>query len=77
MKEEFESLHQFLRDEESARMSVLKEEEELKSQMMKKRTEEISKEIRSLFDTIKAIEKEIHGEDITFLKVKDSFYVYL
>ncbi|XP_076128910.1 zinc-binding protein A33-like [Alosa pseudoharengus] len=68
IKEEFERLHQFLRDEESARMAVLKEEEEFKSQMMKKKTEEISKEIQSLLDIIKAIEKYMDGEDITFLK---------
>lgn len=51
-------------------MAVMKEEEELKSQMVKKKTEEISKEIISLLDTIKAIEKDMDGEDITFLKVK-------
>lgn len=71
IKEEFESLHQFLRDEEAANMAVLKEEEELKSQMMRKKTEEINKDILSLAETIKAIEKEMDGEDITLLKVKD------
>lgn len=70
IKEEFESLHQFLREEETFSIAVLKEEEEMKSQMMKKKTEEISKEMQSLTDTIKAIEQDMDGDDVTFLKVK-------
>ena len=35
IKEEFEKLHKFLRDEEAARIVALREDEEKKSQMMK------------------------------------------
>ncbi|XP_030639298.1 tripartite motif-containing protein 35-like isoform X3 [Chanos chanos] len=68
IKEEFEKLHQFLRDEETARMTALREEEEQKSQMMKEKIEEMSREISSLSDTIRAIEEKIKAKDITFLK---------
>ncbi|XP_030648356.1 zinc-binding protein A33 isoform X2 [Chanos chanos] len=68
IKEEFEKLHQFLRDEEAARIAALREEEEQKSQMMKEKIEEMSTEIKHLSDKIRAIEEEIKSEDISFLK---------
>ncbi|XP_036448277.1 zinc-binding protein A33-like [Colossoma macropomum] len=68
IKEEFEKLHQFLRDEEAARIAALKEEEEQKSQMMRRKIEEMNGEISSLSDTIRHIEKEMEAEDILFLQ---------
>ncbi|XP_063042051.1 zinc-binding protein A33-like [Engraulis encrasicolus] len=68
IKEEFEKLHQFLRDEEAARISALKEEEEQKSQMMKKKIEKMSREISSLSESIRAIEEEMEADDVTFLQ---------
>ncbi|XP_062391029.1 zinc-binding protein A33-like [Sardina pilchardus] len=68
IKEEFEKLHQFLRDEEAARIAALREEEEQKSQMMKEKIEKMSREISSLSDTIRAIEEEMKADDITFLQ---------
>ena len=70
IKEEFEELHQFLQDEEAARIAALREEEEQKSQMMKEKIDRMSREISSLSDTIRAIEKEMGGDDITFLQVR-------
>ncbi|XP_062391329.1 E3 ubiquitin-protein ligase TRIM35-like [Sardina pilchardus] len=67
IKQEFEKLHQFLRDEEAARIAALKEEEKQKSQMMKEKIEKMSREISSLSDTIRAIQ-EIGGSDITLLQ---------
>ncbi|XP_036448280.1 tripartite motif-containing protein 35-like [Colossoma macropomum] len=68
IKEEFEKLHQFLRDEEAARIAALKEEEEQKSQMMRRKIEEMNGEISSLSDTIRNIEKEMEDEDVLFLQ---------
>ncbi|KAL6483722.1 hypothetical protein MHYP_G00085940 [Metynnis hypsauchen] len=68
IKEEFEKLHQFLRDEEAARITALKEEEEQKSQMMRRKIEEMNGEISSLSDTIRNIEKEMEAEDVLFLQ---------
>ncbi|XP_030648146.1 zinc-binding protein A33-like [Chanos chanos] len=68
IKKQFEKLHQFLRDEEAARIAALREEEEQKSQMMKEKIEEMSREITHLSDTVRAIVEEIKAEDISFLK---------
>ncbi|KAI4902388.1 hypothetical protein NFI96_026357 [Prochilodus magdalenae] len=69
-KEEFEKLHQFLQDEEAARISALKEEEELKSQMLKEKIEKMNREISALSDTIRVIEEEMGAEDVSFLQVR-------
>uniref|UniRef100_A0A8C7TQI6 B30.2/SPRY domain-containing protein n=1 Tax=Oncorhynchus mykiss TaxID=8022 RepID=A0A8C7TQI6_ONCMY len=67
IKMEFKKFHQFLYHEERARIAELKEEEEQKSQMMKKKIEKMSREISSLSDTIRTIEEELGAEDISFL----------
>ncbi|XP_036400944.1 tripartite motif-containing protein 35-like [Megalops cyprinoides] len=68
IKAEFEKLHQFLRDEEEARLVALREEEEQKSQMMKEKIENITKHVSTLSEKIKAIEKTMDSDDISFLK---------
>ncbi|XP_038831305.1 tripartite motif-containing protein 35-like [Salvelinus namaycush] len=68
IKEEFEKLHQFLREEEEARIADLKEEEKQKSQKMKEKIEQMNREISSLSDTIRTIERELKDEDISFLQ---------
>ncbi|XP_029900659.1 nuclear factor 7, ovary-like [Myripristis murdjan] len=67
IKDEFKKLHQFLQEEEEARIAALREEEEQKSRTMKEKTEALSREIAALSDTIRAIEKELRAEDISFL----------
>ncbi|XP_029899972.1 nuclear factor 7, ovary-like [Myripristis murdjan] len=68
IKEKFKKLHQFLQEEEEARIAALREEEEQKSQTMKEKTEALSREIAALSDTIRAIEKELRAEDVSFLQ---------
>ncbi|XP_076120220.1 zinc-binding protein A33-like [Alosa pseudoharengus] len=68
IKEEFEKLHQFLRDEEAARIATLREEEEQKTKLMKEKIEKMTREISSLSDTIRAIEEEMGADDVTFLQ---------
>uniref|UniRef100_A0A667XSB7 B30.2/SPRY domain-containing protein n=1 Tax=Myripristis murdjan TaxID=586833 RepID=A0A667XSB7_9TELE len=67
IKEEFKKLHQFLQEEEEARITALRKEEEQKSRTMKEKTEALSREIAALSDTIRAIEKELRAEDVSFL----------
>ncbi|XP_029901955.1 nuclear factor 7, brain-like [Myripristis murdjan] len=67
IKEEFKKLHQFLQEEEEARIGALREEEEQKSRTMKEKTEALSREIAALSDTIRATEKELRAEDVSFL----------
>ncbi|XP_064197540.1 E3 ubiquitin-protein ligase TRIM35-like [Anguilla rostrata] len=68
IKMEFEKLQQFLKDEEAARITALREEEEQKSQMMKENIEKMTEEISSLSEQIRAIEQELGAEDVSFLQ---------
>ncbi|XP_046872210.1 E3 ubiquitin-protein ligase TRIM35-like isoform X2 [Hypomesus transpacificus] len=68
IKEEFKKLHQFLQEEEEARIAALRKEEKQKSQMMKKKIKGLSREISTLSHTITAIEEELRAEDISFLQ---------
>ncbi|KAJ8011089.1 hypothetical protein DPEC_G00054560 [Dallia pectoralis] len=68
INEEFEKLHQFLRDEEEARIAALRQEEQQKSLVMKYMIEEISKEIASLSDTIRSIEEKLASDTLTCLQ---------
>uniref|UniRef100_UPI003AABA301 E3 ubiquitin-protein ligase TRIM39-like n=1 Tax=Centroberyx gerrardi TaxID=166262 RepID=UPI003AABA301 len=68
IEKEFKKIHQFLKKEEKARIAALREEEEQKSQMMKKKIEGLSREIAALSDTVRAIEKELRAEDVSFLQ---------
>ncbi|XP_058874078.1 zinc-binding protein A33-like [Acipenser ruthenus] len=73
IKEEFEKFRQFLRDEEKARIAALRGEEEQKGRIMKEKIEKLTREISSLSDTIRVIEKEMEAGDIFFLqKYKDT-----
>ncbi|XP_048050203.1 nuclear factor 7, ovary-like [Megalobrama amblycephala] len=68
IKQQFEKLHQFLRDEEEAAITALREEEEQKKQMMKEKLEEMNRHISALSHTIKDMEKMMKANDICFLK---------
>ncbi|KAK3532602.1 hypothetical protein QTP86_025364, partial [Hemibagrus guttatus] len=70
IREEFEALHQFLREEEAVRISELKKEEAEKSETVMIKMEEMEIEITSLINTIRYIEKEMSSQDILFLQVK-------
>ncbi|XP_047438231.1 nuclear factor 7, ovary-like [Mugil cephalus] len=68
IKKQFKKLHQFLQEEEEARIKALREEEKQKSQMMKEKIDALSREITALSDTIRVTEKELKAEDISFLQ---------
>ncbi len=62
IKQQFEKIYQFLRDEEEATITALREEEEQK-------LEEINRHISALSHTIKDTEEMMKDNDICFLKV--------
>ncbi|XP_033481792.2 nuclear factor 7, ovary-like [Epinephelus lanceolatus] len=68
IKKQFKKLHQFLQEEEEARISALRDEEGQKSQVMKEKIEALCREIAALSDTIRATEEELRAEDISFLQ---------
>ncbi|XP_047437966.1 zinc-binding protein A33-like [Mugil cephalus] len=67
IKEQFKKLHQFLQEEEEARIKALREEEEQKSKAVKEMIKSLSREIATLLQTIRATEKELRAEDVSFL----------
>uniref|UniRef100_A0A3Q4H9P4 Uncharacterized protein n=1 Tax=Neolamprologus brichardi TaxID=32507 RepID=A0A3Q4H9P4_NEOBR len=67
IKEQFKKLHQFLQEEEEARITALREEEEEKSASMSEMIAALIREIESLSETIRATEEELRARDIAFL----------
>ncbi|XP_016521671.1 tripartite motif-containing protein 35-like [Poecilia formosa] len=65
--EEFKKLHQFLAEEEEARLAALREEKEQKRGMMEEKMEALSREIAALSDTVRATEEELRAADVSFL----------
>ncbi|XP_042352569.1 zinc-binding protein A33-like [Plectropomus leopardus] len=68
IKEEFEKLHLFLREEEKSRLKVLKQEEEIKTQVMCVKLEDIKDQIKTLSSTISDIEAALKANDLPFLQ---------
>lgn len=66
---EFEKLHAFLRAEEEARMEALKREEKQRSRAMAQKLEEITKDITSVSQHIRALEEELDLDAISMLHV--------
>ncbi|XP_055016052.1 E3 ubiquitin-protein ligase TRIM35-like [Boleophthalmus pectinirostris] len=65
--DEFKKMHQFLEEEEEARLKALREEEEQKIQKMKDKMEAVSREIEALSETIRATEEQLRAADVSFL----------
>ncbi|XP_015257044.1 PREDICTED: tripartite motif-containing protein 35-like [Cyprinodon variegatus] len=68
IRDQFQKLHQFLLEEEEARLASLREEEEQKSRMMKEKMEALSREIAALSDTVRSTEEQLSAGDISFLR---------
>ncbi|XP_037626008.1 nuclear factor 7, ovary-like [Sebastes umbrosus] len=67
IKEQFRKLHQFLEEEEEARVAALREEEGHKIQVMVETLEALCREIAALSDTVRFTEDELRAEDLSFL----------
>ncbi|XP_068433616.1 zinc-binding protein A33-like [Clinocottus analis] len=67
MKEEFQKLQQFLQTEEAARIGAVRREANYKSRVMDIRVNGLTAEISSLSDKIKAIERDMTADDISFM----------
>ncbi|KAM9754319.1 zinc-binding protein A33-like [Menidia menidia] len=68
IKEEFQKLHQFLWEEESTRLKLLKQEENTKISLLGKKIESIEEQIKSLSSTISNTETALRAIDLPFLQ---------
>ncbi|KAF7654227.1 hypothetical protein LDENG_00072180 [Lucifuga dentata] len=68
IKEEFMKLHQFLWMEEKVRLMTLREEEEMKTQLMCEKLKNIQDQITNLTSIIRDIEATTAGGDLAFLQ---------
>lgn len=69
IQEQFRVLHQFLREEEEARMAVLKEEQEQKMTLMEKHTQALGRAMKALLDTVSATKEELRADQVSFLQL--------
>ncbi|XP_061590902.1 E3 ubiquitin-protein ligase TRIM35-like [Cololabis saira] len=67
IRQQFWKLHQFLDQEEKARMKALREEEEQKSRLVKEKVEALTRDMDALSDTITAMETELRAGDVSLL----------
>uniref|UniRef100_A0A3B1JKH4 Tripartite motif containing 35-12 n=1 Tax=Astyanax mexicanus TaxID=7994 RepID=A0A3B1JKH4_ASTMX len=68
IKDDFAELRQFLQKEEAARLDQLAEEEEERKHLMKKKTDNITRDILTFSHAVKAIDDEIANADSLFLQ---------
>lgn len=69
IREEFDKLHSFLVEEERNRLKVLRQEEEVKKQVMSEKLNSLAEQIRSLSATIGDLELTLTEKDLPFLLV--------
>ncbi|XP_029996165.1 E3 ubiquitin-protein ligase TRIM39-like [Sphaeramia orbicularis] len=68
IREEFEELREFLQKEESARLSALQQEDEDKKELVKRKSDSITRDILTFSHAVIAIENEIASSDALFLQ---------
>ncbi|XP_072551931.1 zinc-binding protein A33-like [Salminus brasiliensis] len=68
IREEFEKLHDFLREEEHARVIVLHEETARKTKAARERLEDVTQTFEKLSEILAEIEHTMKTDDIAFLK---------
>jgi len=69
VKQEYEKLYRILREEEAARLMVLQNESDSKTEVVREKLKEVNKSIEELSDIINYIEPIIIADNRTFLKV--------
>uniref|UniRef100_A0AAZ1WVJ7 Uncharacterized protein n=1 Tax=Oreochromis aureus TaxID=47969 RepID=A0AAZ1WVJ7_OREAU len=68
IKDVFSILHEFLQKEERARIGSLRDEKQRKSQMLKRKTNVLSREIATVSETIRETDEALEAENMSFLR---------
>ncbi|KAI5091040.1 E3 ubiquitin-protein ligase TRIM39 [Silurus meridionalis] len=71
IREDFAEIRQFLEKQERARIALLSEEEEEKLHLMKKNTDNLSRDILNFSHAVRTIDDEIANSDSVFLQVRE------
>ncbi|XP_015250923.1 PREDICTED: nuclear factor 7, ovary-like isoform X1 [Cyprinodon variegatus] len=66
--QQFKSLHEFLQDEEKARIAALRSEAKLKAKVIREKIVGLSRDLTAFSDTIRAAEDETKAADVLFLQ---------
>lgn len=69
IREDFAEIRQFLEKQERARIALLTEEEDEKLLLMKKNTDNLSRDILTFSHTVRTVDEEIANSDSVFLQV--------
>lgn len=69
IKEEFEKLRLFLLEEERTRLKVLRQERDIKTQVMSEKLKNIEAQIDALSSTISGAEAALREKNLSFLQV--------
>lgn len=79
IREEFAEIRKFLENQELVRIALLAEEEEEKLHLMKKNTDNLSRDILTFSHAVRTIDNEIANVDSVFLQVWGvlHFFVFL
>uniref|UniRef100_UPI003AAB3380 nuclear factor 7, ovary-like n=1 Tax=Centroberyx gerrardi TaxID=166262 RepID=UPI003AAB3380 len=67
IRAEFHKLHQFLKEEEEARVAALREEEEQRGKTVTREMKIIQEKMSSLSDSISAVEEDLQKHNVPFL----------
>ncbi|KAK9522317.1 hypothetical protein VZT92_018791 [Zoarces viviparus] len=67
IREEFNKLHQVLKEEEESRLAALREEEEQKGKTISREMKMIQEQISSLSGSISAVEEDLQKHNVSFL----------
>ncbi|XP_061568321.1 E3 ubiquitin-protein ligase TRIM39 [Cololabis saira] len=68
IREQFEELRDFLQREEEARLAALRQEDEEKKELVRKKSDNVSRDILTFSHAVIAIENEMASRDILFLQ---------
>uniref|UniRef100_A0A3B3H8K9 Uncharacterized protein n=1 Tax=Oryzias latipes TaxID=8090 RepID=A0A3B3H8K9_ORYLA len=67
IKRHFKELHQLLNDEEEAGLAALREEEDLKRQVLNAKMTDLNNDIETLKDIVEETENALRADDVSFL----------